>query len=85
MKDHSFSYQIRQRWHKKIEDLKQDKYSRESDILYKRHGGEKALFIVMFTIFAITSTQGSPLSVPSFAKQSDNRSSFSSSFQLVPL
>lgn len=55
MKDHSLNYIIRQKWHKKVEDLKQDKYSRESDILYKRHGGEKALFIVMFTIFAIFS------------------------------
>ncbi len=37
---------------KKLERL-QDKYSKKHDILYKRHKGEKALFIFMFIIFVI--------------------------------
>ena len=42
---------------KKADDRKADSYSRKHDILYKRHGGEKALFVVMgilFAIFAVT-------------------------------
>lgn len=53
MRSHSLGYVIREKWHKKSEDLKQDKYARQSDILYKRRGGEKVLFIIMFSIFAI--------------------------------
>lgn len=52
---HSLGYNIRQKWNKKVEDLKQDRYARQSDILYKRHGAEKVLFVVLFITFAIFS------------------------------
>ena len=51
----SLGYTIRNKWYKKKEDLKQDKYARQSDILYKRRGAEKVLFIVMFIVFALFS------------------------------
>lgn len=38
---------------KKQEDYRQENYYRKHDILYKRHGGEKALFVVMFAIFVL--------------------------------
>ena len=51
----SLGYTIRRKWDKKKEDLKQDRYSRQSDILYKRRGGEKVLFVIMFIVFALFS------------------------------
>lgn len=38
---------------KKKEDMRQESYYRKHDIMYKRHGKEKVLYIVMFSIFAI--------------------------------
>lgn len=40
-------------WRKKRDDARQESYYRTNDILYRRKGGEKILFIVMFVIFLI--------------------------------
>lgn len=40
-------------WRRKADDRRQESYHRHNDILYKRHGGEKALYVVMFVIFLI--------------------------------
>ena len=51
------TYKILKALEKNGDARKADGYARKHDILYKRHGGEKALFIVMgilFTIFAIS-------------------------------
>ncbi len=44
---------VKKHFKKKQEDYRQENYYRKHDILYKRHGGEKALFIVMFSIFVL--------------------------------
>lgn len=51
--DYSFRRAIR----KKRDESRQNSYERKHDLLYRRHGGEKALFIVMaaiFILFALT-------------------------------
>ncbi len=40
-------------FHKKKMDRLQAQYERKNDILYKRHKGEKVLFIVMFIVFVL--------------------------------
>lgn len=44
---------VKKHFKKKQESYRQENYYRRHDILYKRHGGEKALFIVMFSIFVL--------------------------------
>ena len=39
------------RFNAKKESFRLESYSRKHDILYKRHGGEKVLFVVMWIIF----------------------------------
>lgn len=51
MRAHSLGYTIREKFNKKCEDMKQDRYARQSDILYRRHGAEKVLFVIMFLLF----------------------------------
>ena len=38
---------------RKADERRQDSYARKNDILFKRHGGEKALYVVMFVVFLI--------------------------------
>ena len=49
----SFGYTLRKAWRKKKDDLRQAKYTREHDVLFKRKGGTKVLFIAMFVILTI--------------------------------
>jgi len=44
---------IKAHFKKKKEDARQENYYRKHDIMYKRHGSEKVLFVVMFIIFVI--------------------------------
>lgn len=47
------TYSLLKALQKKSDARKAEAYSRKHDILYKRHGGEKALFIVMGILFAL--------------------------------
>ena len=49
----SFGYTLRKAWRKKQDDLRQAKYTREHDVLFRRKGATKALFIFMFVILTI--------------------------------
>lgn len=49
----SFGYTFRKAWRKKRDDLRQAKYTREHDVLFKRKGATKVLFIFMFVILTI--------------------------------
>ena len=49
----SFGYMLRKKWRKKKEDLRQARYTREHDILFKRKGATRVLFIVMFAILVL--------------------------------
>ena len=49
----SFGYTLRKAWRKKQDDLRQAKYTREYDVLFRRKGATKALFIFMFVILTI--------------------------------
>ena len=44
---------VKKHFKEKQENYRQENYYRKHDILYKRHGGEKALFIIMFSIFVL--------------------------------
>jgi ABC-type glycerol-3-phosphate transport system permease component len=48
-------YQIKKGFRSKREENRQGSYERKHDTLYKRHGGEKALFIIMGIIFVLFS------------------------------
>ncbi len=49
----SFGYTLRKAWRKKKDDLRQAKYTREHDILFKRKGATKALFAFVFVLLII--------------------------------
>ncbi len=49
----SFGYTLRKAWRKKKDDLRQQKYSHEHDVLFKRKGMTKILFVFMFIILII--------------------------------
>lgn len=49
----SFGYTLRKAWRKKRDDIRQAKYTHEHDVLFRRKGKEKALFVVAFIILAI--------------------------------
>jgi ABC-type glycerol-3-phosphate transport system permease component len=42
---------IKNNFHKKVMARRQESYEKKHDILYKRHKGEKVLFIIMFVLF----------------------------------
>ncbi len=44
---------IKKKFRNHRNNLRQADYERKNDILYKRHGGEKALYIIMFIIFSL--------------------------------
>jgi ABC-type glycerol-3-phosphate transport system permease component len=44
---------LKRKFRSKREARLQEDYERKHDILYKRHGGEKVLFIVMFVLFLL--------------------------------
>ena len=46
----SFGYTLRKAWRKKKDDLRQAKYTREHDVLFRRKGATRVLFVVMFII-----------------------------------
>lgn len=47
----TFTYKIKKKFRQKVESASQVSYERKHDTLYRRHGGEKALFVIMFVIF----------------------------------
>ena len=49
----SFSHKIHKYLRKKGDERRQEAYARHNDILFKRHGWEKALYAVMFVVFLI--------------------------------
>ena len=49
----SFGYTLRKAWRKKRDDIRQAKYTHEHDVLFRRKGKEKALFVVAFIILVI--------------------------------
>ena len=49
----SFGYTLRKAWRKKRDDIRQAKYTHEHDVLFRRKGKEKALFVVAFFILVI--------------------------------
>ena len=49
----SFGYTLRKAWRKKRDDIRQSKYTHEHDVLFRRKGKEKALFVVAFIILVI--------------------------------
>jgi ABC-type glycerol-3-phosphate transport system permease component len=44
---------IKQKFRSKHEESRQSEYERKHDTLYRRHGGEKALFVVMYILFVL--------------------------------
>lgn len=46
-------YNVKKYFRGRHEERAQSEYERKHDTLYKRHGGEKVLFVIMFVIFAI--------------------------------
>ena len=44
---------IKRHFRKKRDELRQSDYERKNNVLYKRHAGEKVLYVVMFIIFLI--------------------------------
>ena len=49
----SLGYTIRKAWRKKVDNFRQDKYTREHDVLFKRKGFTKGLFVFMFILLLI--------------------------------
>ena len=49
----SFGYTLRKAWRKKRDDIRQARYTREHDVLFRRKGGTRVLFIVMFVILVL--------------------------------
>ncbi len=49
----SFGYTLRKHWRKKRDDIRQARYTREHDVLFKRKGLTRVLFILMFVILII--------------------------------
>ena len=49
----SLGYTIRKAWRKKVDNFRQDKYTREHDVLFKRKGFTKGLFVFMFILLVI--------------------------------
>lgn len=49
----SFGYFLRKKWNKKRDDLRQEKYTREHDILFRKNTGQKVLFGVVFAILVL--------------------------------
>ncbi len=49
----SFGYTLRKAWRKKRDDIRQAKYTHEHDVLFRRKGKEKALFVVAFIILML--------------------------------
>lgn len=44
---------LEKHFQKKREQIRQDQYYRQHDLIYKRHGSEKVLFVIMFIIFTV--------------------------------
>ena len=49
----SFGYALRKRWRKKRDDIRQARYTREHDVLFRRKGWTRVLFIVMFVVLIL--------------------------------
>ena len=49
----SLGYMIRRAWRKKRDDMRQERYTREHDVLFRRKGATRVLFIFMFIILAL--------------------------------
>ena len=49
----SLGYMIRKAFRKKRDDMRQERYTREHDVLFKRKGGTRVLFIFMFIILTV--------------------------------
>ena len=49
----SFGYTLRKMWNKKRDDLRQERYAREHDILFKKNTAEKVIFGVVFAILVL--------------------------------
>ena len=49
----SFGYTLRKRWNKKRDSLRQDRFARGHDILFKRTTGQKIAFGAMFVLLVI--------------------------------
>ena len=46
----SFGYTLRKMWNKKRDNIRQERYSRQHDILFKRTSGQKVVFGIVFVI-----------------------------------
>ena len=49
----SFGYTLRKMWNKKRDGLRQEKYTREHDILFKKNTAEKIIFGIVFAILIL--------------------------------
>ena len=49
----SFGYTLRKHWRKKKDDLRQAKYTRQHDVLFRRKGLTKSLFVFIFILLVI--------------------------------
>lgn len=50
---HSFGYFLRKKWNKKRDSLRQEKFTREHDILFRKNTGQKVLFGFVFGILVL--------------------------------
>ena len=49
----SFGYALRKKWNKKRDDIRQERYTRQHDILFRKNTTEKIIFGIVFVILVL--------------------------------